>query len=66
MLAQDTAGQEDYDRLRPLSYPNTDVFIIAFSIVNPTSLSNAFEKWYRPGPAQHIIRERCNALRDQD
>ena len=28
----DTAGQEDYDRLRPLSYPNSDVIIIAYAI----------------------------------
>lgn len=36
----DTAGQEDYDKLRPLSYPNTDVFIICFSTVCPASLKN--------------------------
>jgi Ras-related C3 botulinum toxin substrate 1 len=36
----DTAGQEDYDRLRPLSYPQTDVFLVAFSIVNPASFEN--------------------------
>jgi len=42
----DTAGQEDYDRLRPLSYPQTDVFLVCFSVVNPASFENVKEKWF--------------------
>lgn len=38
-------GQEDYDRLRPLSYPNTDVFLLCFSVVSPSSLQNVHDKW---------------------
>ena len=40
----DTAGQEDYDRLRPLSYPQTDVFLVCFSVINPSSYENVKEK----------------------
>ncbi|KAL1453294.1 hypothetical protein WDU94_007447 [Cyamophila willieti] len=42
----DTAGQEEYDRLRPLSYPQTDVFLICFSVVAPASYRNVQCKWY--------------------
>ncbi|XP_013390100.1 ras-like GTP-binding protein Rho1 [Lingula anatina] len=39
----DTAGKED--QLRQLSYPNTDVILMCFSIVSPDSLQNIAEKW---------------------
>ncbi|OMJ29251.1 GTP-binding protein RHO1 [Smittium culicis] len=41
----DTAGQEDYDRLRYLSYPDTNAVLICFSVDSPDSLENVEEKW---------------------
>lgn len=41
----DTAGQEDFDRLRPLCYPDTHIILVCFSIELPDSLRNVEERW---------------------
>jgi len=41
----DTAGSDEYNSLRPLSYPGTDVFLICFSIFSPESFENVVKKW---------------------
>ena len=44
-------GQEDYDRLRPLSYPGTDVVLLCFSLVNESTFESVREKVsYRTSP----------------
>merc|ERR1712232_540005 len=48
----DTAGQEDYDRLRPLSYPGTHVFLVCYSVNSLVSFNNVRTKWY-PEITQH-------------
>lgn len=44
----DTAGQEEYDRLRPLSYPETDLLFVCFAIDCPNSLENVLDKVRSP------------------
>lgn len=40
-------GGQDYDdRMRVLVYPQTDVVLICFSLMNPASLENVRVKWY--------------------
>ena len=48
----DTAGQEEYDRLRPLSYPESNVILIVFSVDFPVSLGNVQDK-VRVVPSAH-------------
>lgn len=38
------SGQEDYDRLRPLSYQNTHLVLICYDVMNPTSYDNVLIK----------------------
>jgi len=67
----DTAGQEDYDRLRPLSYPQTDVFITAFSVVSPASYENVKSKWFpelqhhAPGVPIVLVGTKCDLRNDE-
>lgn len=51
----DTAGQEDYDKIRPLSYANTDIFMVCYSIISETSFQNVKNKW-RPELMHHSPR----------
>jgi len=41
----DTAGQEEYDRLRPLSYPGADVVLLCLSTVSQASYDAIRDKW---------------------
>jgi Rho family protein len=40
----DTAGQEDYERLRPLAYSKAHVLLIGFAVDSPDSLENVKHK----------------------
>ncbi|PWN26303.1 putative Rho2-GTP binding protein Rho2 [Jaminaea rosea] len=66
----DTAGQEEYERLRPLSYAQAHVILIAFSIDTPDSLENVTVKWIEEvrqicGPHVPVILIGCKRdLRD--
>jgi len=42
----DTAGQEDFARLRTSCYVGTNVFLLCFSASSPSSYENISKKWY--------------------
>lgn len=41
----DTAGQEDWETLRIMAYPDTDVIVLCFSITRADSMENVKTKW---------------------
>lgn len=54
----DTSGQEFYDRLRPISYANTDFYLLVFNLVSPISLQNIVCKWW-PEINRHAPNAKC-------
>ncbi|KAL1742360.1 ras family-domain-containing protein [Schizophyllum fasciatum] len=62
----DTAGQEEYERLRPMSYSKSHVILIAFALDTPDSLENVQTKWIEEvrsicGPTIPVILVGCKA-----
>jgi Rho family protein len=53
----DTAGQEEFDRLRSLSYDNTHAIMLCFSVDSPQSLENVETKW------KNEIEENCPGVK---
>jgi len=62
----DTAGQEEYERLRPMSYSKSHVILIAFALDTPDSLENVTTKWIEEvrsicGPTIPVILVGCKS-----
>ncbi|GAA5992058.1 hypothetical protein JCM10908_000722 [Rhodotorula pacifica] len=66
----DTAGQEDFDRLRALSYADTNVVLLCYSVDQPTSLENVESKWideirhYCSGVKLALVALKCDLRAD--
>eukprot|EP00112_Aurelia_sp_Birch-Aquarium-sp1_P008448 Seg1930.5 transcript_id=Seg1930.5/GoldUCD/mRNA.D3Y31 product="Rho-related GTP-binding protein RhoD" protein_id=Seg1930.5/GoldUCD/D3Y31 len=41
----DASGSPDFDHVRPLSYKDTDVFLLCFDVSRESSLNNISKKW---------------------
>jgi Ras-related C3 botulinum toxin substrate 1 len=67
----DTAGEEDYDRLRPLSYPDTSVFLLCYSVSNRAQWEHIKTKWHpeiclhNPGTPFLIIATKSDLANDE-
>ncbi|KYK58936.1 hypothetical protein DCS_00063 [Drechmeria coniospora] len=67
----DTAGQEEFDRLRSLSYDDTDLIMLCYSVESKDSLENVESKWVGeiadncPGVKLVLVALKCD-LREAD
>ncbi|ORD94534.1 RHOC [Enterospora canceri] len=68
----DTAGQEDYDTIRPLSYRGTNLVVLCYTIENKKNLENINKKWlveiknYCPGVPFYLVGLKKDLREDED
>jgi len=68
----DTAGQEEFDQLRPLSYSDANIFIVCFAVTSPVSFENVKAKWlpelakHQPGVPTLLVGTKSDLRTDQD
>ncbi|CAG8531177.1 4220_t:CDS:2 [Paraglomus brasilianum] len=68
----DTAGQEDFDRLRSLSYADTHVIMLCFAVDLRNSLENIEYKWmdeileHCPGVKIVLVALKCDLREDEN
>ncbi|EDO36554.1 predicted protein [Nematostella vectensis] len=68
----DSAGGEDFDRLRPLGYPNTDIFLVCFDIAHRASFENVALRWlpeldhFSPGVPRVLVGNKKDLRPKQD
>lgn len=66
----DTAGQDEFDKLRPLCYTSADVFLLCFSVVSPASFQNIPDKWvseirtFAPHAPLVLVGTQCDLRED--
>jgi small GTP-binding protein len=67
----DTAGPEEYSRLRRLSYPDTDLFLVCFSVASPSSFRNVRDRWLpeiehnMPGTKKMLVGTKTDLRTDE-
>ncbi|EGR46268.1 hypothetical protein MKX07_006055 [Trichoderma sp. CBMAI-0711] len=68
----DTAGQEEFDRLRSLSYDDTDLIVLCYSVDSKDSLENVESKWVGeiadncPGVKLVLVALKCDLRQQED
>nr|XP_032823712.1 rho-related GTP-binding protein RhoF [Petromyzon marinus] len=72
LQVMDTAGQEDYDRLRPLCYNGASVVLLCYDVMCPTSFDNIVQKWnpemrhFCPGVPSFLIGCKTDLRKDRE